>query len=229
MSRVPPAAPSQYEPIVGADAQLTQRVLAQVPGIYGQYLTYVKALRENGTLPRRLVELVRLRISFHNQCRTCMSVRYADAMEDGVTEALVCSLEKPQESDDLTAAEKTALAFADKFAPDHLSITDEQFAGLRDHFNDAEVMELCFDVATFVGYGRMNAVLAMTDDLPGEYQDDCAVLAPWHQGPHQVVLAVVVSSPRQTGSVALRQCPHFSTPPGKGGCHDRHCHDRRGG
>jgi hypothetical protein len=48
-------------------------------------------------------------------------------------------------------------------------------------------MELCFQVATFVGYGRMGAVLAMTDDLPDEYHDDAAVLAPWRQAPHEVV------------------------------------------
>jgi AhpD family alkylhydroperoxidase len=187
MSRVPPAPPAAYEPLVGTSAPLRQRVYAQAPGLVGPYLTYMGALRENGTLPRRLVELVRLRISFHNQCRSCMSIRYADGLEGGLDEGLVCSLERPQESDDLTAAEKAALAFADRFATDHLSITDEQFAGLYDHFSVQEVMELCFQVATFVGYGRMGAVLAMTDDLPQEYTDPDAVLAPWRQAPQEVV------------------------------------------
>jgi AhpD family alkylhydroperoxidase len=145
------------------------------------------ALRENGTLPRRLVELVRLRVSFHNQCRTCMSIRYSDGLDDGLTEQLVCSLEKPQDSADLTAAEKAALALADRFATDHLSVTDETFERLREHFDTQELMELCFQIATFVGYGRMGAVLAMTDDLPSEYADPDAVLAPWRQTPTEVV------------------------------------------
>jgi AhpD family alkylhydroperoxidase len=187
MSRVPPAAAELYEPLVGTRAPLRQRVYAQAPGIVGPYLTFMKALRDNGTLPRRLVELVRLRVSFHNQCRTCMSIRYSDGLDDGLTEGLVCSLEKPQESDDLTGAEKAALAFADRFATDHLSIDDAQFAGLYEHFSTSEVMELCFQVATFVGYGRMGAVLAMTDDLPEEYGDPDAVLAPWRQTPQEVV------------------------------------------
>jgi AhpD family alkylhydroperoxidase len=187
MSRVSPATPEVYEPLVGIDAPLRQQVYAQAGTIVGPYLQYMRALRENGTLPRRLVELVRLRISFHNQCRTCMSIRYSDGLDDGITEGLVCSLEKPQESDDLTPAEKAALAFADKFATDHLSIDDESFARLHDHFTVQEVMELCFQVATFVGYGRMGAVLAMTDDLPSEYTDPDAVLAPWRQSPQEVV------------------------------------------
>jgi AhpD family alkylhydroperoxidase len=187
MSRVPPAAPAVYEPIAGVDAPLRQQVYSQASTIAGPYLQYMRALRENGTLPRRLVELLRLRISFHNQCRTCMSIRYSDGLDDGLTESLVCSLEKPQESDDLTSAEKAALAFADKFATDHLSITDDTFALLYAHYSVPEVMELCFQVATFVGYGRMGAVLAMTDDLPTEYADPDAILAPWRQSPQEVV------------------------------------------
>lgn len=187
MSRIPPAPPEVYAPVVGADAPLRQQVYAQAPAIAGPYLTYMKALREASVLPRRLVELVRLRISFHNQCRSCMAIRYADGLEDGITEDLVCSLEKPSEAPDLTDAEKAALAFADKMATDHLAIDDETFALLARHFTDEERMDLCFQVATFVGYGRMGSALAMTDDLPEEYAEADAVLAPWRQAPASVV------------------------------------------
>jgi AhpD family alkylhydroperoxidase len=187
MSRVPPAPREQYEPLFGASAPLRQQVYAQAPDIAGAYLQFMRALRENGTLPRRLVELVRLRVSFHNQCRTCMSIRYSDALDDGLSDGLVCSLERPEESDDLSDAEKAALAFADKMATDHLSVTDETFRRLYEHFDTQHVMELCFQVATFVGYGRMGAVLAMTEDLPEEYADPDAVLAPWRQTPQEVV------------------------------------------
>jgi AhpD family alkylhydroperoxidase len=187
MSRVPPAPREQYEPLFGAAAPLRQQVYAQAPGIAGPYLQFMRALRENGTLPRRLVELVRLRVSFHNQCRTCMSIRYSDALDAGLTDGLVCSLERPEEAEDLTGAEKAALAFADRMATDHLSVDDATFARLNEHFDPRQVMELCFQVATFVGYGRMGAVLAMTEDLPTEYSDPDAVLAPWRQTPQEVV------------------------------------------
>jgi AhpD family alkylhydroperoxidase len=187
MSRVPPAARELYEPLFGENAPLRQRIYAQAPDIAGPYLQFMKALRENGTLPRRLVELVRLRVSFHNQCRTCMSIRYSDALDAGLDEGLVCSLERPEEAADLSDPEKAALAFADKMATDHLSVSDETFDRLYAHFATQEVMELCFQVATFVGYGRMGAVLAMTEDLPAEYAEPDAVLAPWRQTPQEVV------------------------------------------
>ena len=70
------------------------------------------------------MELVRLRIAFFNQCRSCMAIRYTDAVNDGVTEDLVCSLEKPAEAANLTAAEKAAIDFGERMATDHLSIDD---------------------------------------------------------------------------------------------------------
>jgi AhpD family alkylhydroperoxidase len=187
MSRVPPAPFDQYEPLFGAKAPLRQQIYAQAPHIAGPYLTFMTALRKNSRLPGRLVELLRLRISFHNQCRSCMAIRYSDGLDDGITEGLVCSLEKPQEAEDLTAAEKAALAFADKMATDHLSVSDDTFAELRKHFTEPEIMELAFQVSTFVGYGRMGSALAMTDDLPKEYADPDAILAPWRQAPQEVV------------------------------------------
>jgi hypothetical protein len=72
-------------------------------------------------------------------------------------------------------------------ATDHLSVTDATSAGLAEHFTQAEQMDLCFQVATFVGYGRMGAALDMVDDLPEAYADRESVLAPWRQEPHHLV------------------------------------------
>jgi alkylhydroperoxidase family enzyme len=187
MSRIPPASKEQYTPLVGAEAPLRQQVFAQAPEVIGPYMEFMTALRNNGRLPGRLVELLRLRVAFHNQCRSCMAIRYSSGLEDGLTEGLVCSLERPQEADDLSDAEKAALAYADMLATDHLSITDATFDELHRHFDDAEIMELCLQVGTFVGYGRMAASLAMTDDLPDDYTDMSAQLAPWRNAPASVV------------------------------------------
>ena len=46
---------------------------------------------KNRQLPHRLVELVRLRIAFFNQCRSC-GYSLFDALADGLNEELVCFL-----------------------------------------------------------------------------------------------------------------------------------------
>lgn len=145
------------------------------------------ALRESTDLPHRLVELLRLRVAFHNQCRSCMAIRYSGDDGERVDEDLVCSLEKPMEAPDLTEAERVALAYADRFATDHLSVDDGLFDRLRAHFTDREILDLGFQIATFVGYGRLAATLDMVDDLPEEYGDAGATLAPWEQRPHYLL------------------------------------------
>lgn len=187
MSRIPPAAPEDYVPLYGDDAPLRQQVYANAPHLVPAYQSWMGELRARSELPHRLVELVRLRVAFHNQCRSCMAIRYTGADDEGVGEDLVCSLEKPMEAPDLSEAEKAALAYADRFATDHLSIDEAVFDRLREHFSDREVLDLGFHVATFVGYGRLAATLDMVDDLPEEYSDVEATLAPWEQRPHYVL------------------------------------------
>lgn len=186
MARVPPASTAQFAAIYGEDAPLQRRVYAQNPGVAAAYVAFAAGLREAGTLPPRLIELVRLRVAFHNQCRSCMAIRYQDGVEDGVTEGLVCSLESPQEAPDLTAAERAAIAYADLLATDHFAITDDTFAELRRYFADPEIIELCFNVAVFVGFGRMAMSLDMTDELPDRYQEP-GLVAPWTGPVAQVV------------------------------------------
>ena len=173
MARVSPAPPEQVEALFGdADVPLRVQIYAQRPELALKFLEFGRALRENRLLPDRLVELVRLRIAFWNQCRSCMAVRYEEGIDDGLTEALVCSLERPSEAPDLNDAERAAIAFGDLMATDHLAITDETFDGLREHFNEPEIVELCMNVALFVGFGRMGSALHMVDDLPTHFQGE---------------------------------------------------------
>jgi AhpD family alkylhydroperoxidase len=136
------------------------------------------ALKRNRTLPERLVELVRLRVAFFNQCRSCMAIRYADAVADGVTEGLVCSLERPQEAENLTTAEKAAIRYGELMATDHLAINDAVYEDLRQHFTESQIVELGMTVAFFVGFGRLAASWHMVEELPPAFQT-AETIAPW--------------------------------------------------
>lgn len=178
--------PETLRELVGAEAKTPLelgniRFYAHRPELAEAYVRFMAELRRPGLLPRRLVELVRLRVAFHNQCRSCMAVRYADGAADGVDEGLVCQLAAPDEAPDLTDAERSALRFADRMATDHLSIDDAAVADLRAHFGEAEVVELGMNVAAFVGYGRLSMALDMVDELPDRYRaPDGAVVTPWN-------------------------------------------------
>ena len=191
MSRIEKLAPEQWDPELRAltradDAthleQGLMRMFAHCPGQAKGLAAFGGALKINRTLPERLVELVRLRVAFHNQCKSCMAIRYQDALADGVTEDLVCSLENPPEADGLTEAEKAAIAYGEAFATNHLSIDDATYDGLRQHFSEAQIVELGMTVAFFVGFGRLAATWNMIEELPERFQDPSAgTLTPWNE------------------------------------------------
>ncbi len=158
----------------------TMRMFAHCPDIAGGIIALGAGIKAARSLPERLIELVRLRVAFHNQCRSCMAIRYRDAVVDGVTEELVCSLQSPPSAPDLTEAEKAAIAYADKFATDHLSIDDADFARLREHFSEAQLVELGSWVAFCVGFGRLGAVWDMVEELPAEFAAKTGeAVTPW--------------------------------------------------
>ena len=162
------------------------RMFAHRPEQAKGFVAMAGSLKTNRSLPDRLIELVRLRVAFHNQCRSCMAIRYADGRAAGVTEDLVCSLENPPQAEDLSAAEKAAIDYGERMATDHLSIDEAVYDGLREHFSEAQIVELGMHVALFVGFGRLAATFAMTEELPRAFRDNGAPVAPWGTEPVEV-------------------------------------------
>ncbi|MFV8816128.1 carboxymuconolactone decarboxylase family protein [Haliea sp. E17] len=162
----------------------TMRMFAHCPEIAAGIIALGAGIKADRSLSERLIELVRLRVAFHNQCRSCMAIRYRDAVDAGVTEDLVCSLENPPATGELSDAEKAALDYADKFANNHLSIDDRDFANLRRYFTEPQLVELGAWVAFCVGFGRLGAVWDMVEELPDAYRDKSAgPVTPWSGQP----------------------------------------------
>jgi len=159
------------------------RMLAHKPSAAAALLRFAGSLAQTRELSDRLTELVRLRIAFHNQCRSCMAIRYRDSEGQSIDPGLVCSLEKPMEAPDLTDSERAALSYADLFACDHLAITGATYDNLRSHFTEAQIVELGMFCALCVGIGRLGATWDMVEELPAEYQDHTHRITPWTNAP----------------------------------------------
>jgi AhpD family alkylhydroperoxidase len=155
------------------------RIEAYQPEVAALHEQLGIALGRHSELAQRLVELVRIRIAFHNQCRTCMSVRYSSAFRHGFSEDLVCSLEKPDEAADLTDAERAALRYADLFATDHLAIDDAVHDDLRSHFSEKQIVGLGYLCGMCVGFGRMAATWDVIEALPDGYRAQEGTFTPW--------------------------------------------------
>jgi alkylhydroperoxidase family enzyme len=147
----------QFEAVTGDSSGW--RALAHRPDLLRLLRGFYTPLQFEGLLSRKLIELVRLGIAQINQCQNCLLTRYPDSIEDGLTEELVRALPDAQASPLFTEREKAAIEFGQKMARNHFSIGDEDFIRLHLHFSEQEVVELCLDVAMFVGLGRLFATI----------------------------------------------------------------------
>lgn len=188
MSRIKKLPPEEWDPRIVAAVKPEEatdleqgltRFFAHCPEQALGLMGFGGALKMNRSLPDRLVELVRLRVAFFNQCRSCMAIRYSDALADGLSEELVCSLEKSAEAENLTDAEKIAIRYGELFATDHLAIDDAIHDDLRKHFSEEQIVELGMTVAFFVGFGRLAATWKMVEELPEAFQKLDKSIAPW--------------------------------------------------
>ncbi len=108
-----------------------------------------------------------------------MAVRYQSAIDDGLDDDAVCSLERPADAENLSAAERSALRFAELFATNHLAIDDAVYDELRQHFSEDQLVELGVHCAVALGIGRLAASWDVTDDLP-ETPASSERPAPWN-------------------------------------------------
>jgi alkylhydroperoxidase family enzyme len=187
MARVAVLAPTELSPDlrtrVGVTAETrpaqlgSLQVWARLPELASALLD-VQAAIGRVSLPPRLLEMVRLRIAFHNQCRSCMALRSGQAQDDGLTEAIVCELQAPDEAPDLTDAERAALAYADRLSIAHHQVDDDLFDRLREHFSETQILELGAQVAFCIGFGRVAMSWSLVDDLPAGLQAPGTV-GPW--------------------------------------------------
>ena len=80
--------------------------------------------------------------------------------EQGVTEELYAHVAEHGHPE-YSGAEQVAIEYAEKFALDHLSIDDAFMARLREHFSDADILDLTICIADFMGFGRLTQVLQL--------------------------------------------------------------------
>ena len=82
--------------------------------------------------------------------------------ERGVDEALYDNVAAP-EAGGYSAQELLAIEYAEKFALDHRSLDDAFFDRMKAEFSDAEILELTAMIGDWLAFGRLNAVLDISE------------------------------------------------------------------
>jgi alkylhydroperoxidase family enzyme len=109
-----------------------EEIIRVIPGLQG--------------LDAVMTELVRLRGARAHQCRFCKSVRSRSAMVAGANDDMFAAVDFYKTSD-LPDAVKAALALTDAFIWTPGRLSDDEIAGLANHFTPAQQVELVLDIA----------------------------------------------------------------------------------
>jgi len=140
---------------------LPVQIWARRPAVANAWLGTMAEIHERGVLPERLRELVRLKIASITNCPVCQVARKSDEVSEA--DIMACSdWSDPR----FSPPEQAALRFAGLFAGDYLSIGDEIFDHLRDHFSEDQIVELHLFSGLMLAGGRMTYVLKGYEDKP---------------------------------------------------------------
>jgi alkylhydroperoxidase family enzyme len=123
----------------------------------------VDAAYNQSMLDVRVREAARMRIAQLNECPVCLTFRAASVKEKGVAEDFYAHVAEHETSDLYSQQERLAIAYAERFAVDHLAIDDAFFGRLRSVFTDAEILDLTICLAAFLGLGRLLRVLGIDE------------------------------------------------------------------
>jgi uncharacterized peroxidase-related enzyme len=116
-----------------------QKALAHRPDLLKNFLAFYASVGRS--LDRKLYELIYIRTSIINQCHYCLQHHLASSKRVGLTPDDWKAL-RAGDSSRFTEKERVAVAYAEKLTRDPHSVSDPDFAILKKHFNDAEIVDL---------------------------------------------------------------------------------------
>jgi AhpD family alkylhydroperoxidase len=111
--------------------------------LYWDHLAAIDKRLYASTIPRRLIELIKVRVSQINKCVFCIDYHTSDALKAGETQRRLFVLSAWKESPLFTDKEKSALQAAEEIT--HISVdglTDKTYEQLKAHYNTREIADL---------------------------------------------------------------------------------------
>lgn len=123
---------------------------------------------ETVSLDKKLLDLVRLRVSQINGCAFCLDMHWKDLQVEGESAQRLYSLDAWRETPFYTDREQAALAWAE--AVTNVTTThvpDDVYEQARGHFDKQQLADLTLAVVAINGWNRLNVAFRT---LPGTYQ-----------------------------------------------------------
>lgn len=113
------------------------------------------------TLDKKLMELVKIRVSQINGCAFCINMHTAETRKNGETEQRIYLLNAWKETSLYSPAERAALHFAETLSVISAhDISDALFEATRQHFDEKEFTDLVILINQINSWNRLSISMA---------------------------------------------------------------------
>jgi uncharacterized peroxidase-related enzyme len=142
-----------------------QKALAHRPAMLASFMGFYASVGRS--LDRKLYEAVYLRISLINGCHYCSQHHIQGAKRVGLTPEQLKALKEGNYSS-FSAPEQTGLAYAEKLTRTPDAASDADFAGLKKHLSDEQIVDLHMLIGLANLTNRVTGPLALEVEFPEE-------------------------------------------------------------
>lgn len=174
--RLDPRWQSAWETLNGLTGSATfVEVFAQAPQILEFVLEkFYASLFFGGSVAQRYKQLARLKLSLLHGCQTCNRQNVPGALAAGFSREQLDALMAAEDAP-FTAAERAVIAYAAEVSLTNMEgrLSPALYSRLREHFCDAEILELGTVMAVICGMAKLSFVLDLVDR-----EDYCPFTAP---------------------------------------------------
>lgn len=134
---------------------------AHTPGLMVGYGVFEMTVARAHRVPERLKVLAELKAAALTHCEWCIDVGSPIARRAGVDDAELLALPHYRDSELFEELETLVLDYAVAISSTPVSVSDELFARLREHLDDAQLVELTNVIAVENMRGRFNLALGI--------------------------------------------------------------------
>jgi AhpD family alkylhydroperoxidase len=134
---------------------------AHAPGLMFAYGKIEQATAEQDRVDGRLKVLAGLKAATLTNCEFCVDLGSQVARLSGLSDEQLLALPRYRESGLFTDLEKLVLDYAVGMSRTPVEVPDDLFAALREHFDEAQLVELTSAIALENMRGRFNLALGV--------------------------------------------------------------------
>jgi AhpD family alkylhydroperoxidase len=156
---------------------LANRILAWYPkAAFGSGIMEGLVAHDEPEVPRRLLALIRIFVSFAVSCPFCIDMNSKDFRGKGVSDEEIIALKGASSLEDvptLSAKEKAALRYVECICRTPLAFTPETIGAMREHFSERGMVIVASTAAQVNFWARLIQSLGVP---PAGFSTTCAIL-----------------------------------------------------